>query len=104
MHKALHPWDDVDRLYESKKEGGRGLTRIEDTVDASIPRLKDYIEKRVEKLLTAIRNNNDNTRMNWSEITRKQKWEEKQFCGRFKRTNERHLTQENMDVANQRKF
>ena len=29
MHKALHPRDDVDR-----KEGGRGLTCIEDSVDA----------------------------------------------------------------------
>ena len=24
MHKALHPWDEVDRLYVSRKEGGRG--------------------------------------------------------------------------------
>ena len=36
MHKALHPRDDVNRLYVSKKEGGRGLTSIEDSVDASI--------------------------------------------------------------------
>ncbi len=45
MHKALHPRDDVDRLYVSRKEGGRGLASIEDTVDASIQRLEDYIEK-----------------------------------------------------------
>ena len=30
MHKALHPRDDVDRLYVSRKEGGRGLASIED--------------------------------------------------------------------------
>ena len=24
MHKALHPRDNVDRLYVSRKEGGRG--------------------------------------------------------------------------------
>ena len=36
MHKALHPRDDVDRLYVSRKEGGRGLAGIEDSVDASI--------------------------------------------------------------------
>ena len=36
MHKALHPRDDVDRLYVSRKEGGRGLASIEDSVDASI--------------------------------------------------------------------
>ena len=41
MHKALHPRDDVDRLYVSRKERGRGLASIEDSVDASIQRLKD---------------------------------------------------------------
>ena len=42
MHKALHLIDDVDRLYVSRKEGGRGLISIEETVDATIQRLKDY--------------------------------------------------------------
>ena len=42
MHKALHPTDDVDTLYVSRKEAGRGLASIEDSVDASIKRLKDY--------------------------------------------------------------
>ena len=43
MHKALHPRDDVDRLYVPRKEGGRGLASIEDSVDTSIQRLEDYI-------------------------------------------------------------
>ena len=34
MHKALHPRDDADRLYELK-DGERGLVSIEDSVDAS---------------------------------------------------------------------
>ena len=42
----IHPKDDVDRLYVSRKEGGIGLTSIEDRVDASIRRLEDYLEKR----------------------------------------------------------
>ena len=46
MHKALHPRDDVDRLYVSRKEGGRGLFSIEDSVDASIQRLRLYTETR----------------------------------------------------------
>ena len=46
MHKVLHPRDDVDRLYVSRREGGRGLASIEDDVDTSIQRLEDYIEKR----------------------------------------------------------
>ena len=32
MHKALQPRDDVDRLYVSRKEGGRGLACIKDNV------------------------------------------------------------------------
>ena len=61
MHKALHPRDDVDRLYVSRKDGGRGLASIEDSVDASIQRLEDYIEKHERGLITAIRNDADNT-------------------------------------------
>ena len=45
MHKALHPRDDDDRLYVPRKEGGRGLASIENSVDASIQRLEDYIKK-----------------------------------------------------------
>ena len=45
MHKALHPKDDVERLYVSRKEGGKGLVSNEDSVDASIRRLHDYIQK-----------------------------------------------------------
>ncbi len=29
MHNALHPRDDVDRLYVSRKEGSRELASIE---------------------------------------------------------------------------
>ena len=85
MHKAIHPKDDVDRLYVSRKEGGKGLASNEDSVDASIQRLEDYIEKHKGGLITAIKNNTDNTMTNRITITRKQKWEEKQIHGRFKR-------------------
>ena len=73
MHKALHPRDDVDRLYVSRKGGGRGFANIEDKVDASIQRLEDYIEKHERGLITAIRNDMDNTIDNRI-TTRKQKW------------------------------
>ena len=85
MHKALHPRDDVDRLYVSRKQGGRGIARIEDTVDASIQRLEDYIEKHERGLLTTIRVDTDNTINERMTTTRKQKWEGKQLYGRFKR-------------------
>ena len=44
MHKPLHPRHDVDKLYVSRKEGGRRLASIEDSVDASIQQLEDYTE------------------------------------------------------------
>ena len=76
MHKALHPRDDVDRLYVSRNKGGRGFANIEDCVEASIQRLKDYIGKHKRGLITAIRNGTDNT-MNSRITTRKQKLEDK---------------------------
>ena len=61
MHLALHPSDDVDRLYVPRKEGGRVLASIEDSVDTSIQRLEDYIEKHERRLITALKNNTNNT-------------------------------------------
>ena len=73
VHKALHPRDDVDRLNVSRKEGGRGLASIKDSVDASIQRLEDYVEKHDRGMITAIRNDTDNTIDDRMTITRKQK-------------------------------
>ena len=78
MHKTLHPRDDVDKLYIClQKEGGRGLDSIEDSIDASIQRLEDYIEKQERGLITAIRNDMDNTIDDRITTTRKQKYEGK---------------------------
>ena len=85
MHKALQPRDDIDRLCVSRREGRRGLASIEDSVDVSIQRVEDYIEKSERRLIAATRNNTNDTRTNRTTITRKQKCEEKQQCGRFKR-------------------
>ena len=48
MHKALHPRDDIERLYVSKKE--------EDSIQNS----EDCIKMRWGRLIKAIRNNTDN--------------------------------------------
>ena len=77
--------NNVDRLNVSRKEGGRGLASIEDTVDASIQRLEDYIEKHERGLITTIRVDTDNTIDERVTTTRKQEWEGKQLYGRFKR-------------------
>ena len=51
----------------------------------SIQRLEDYIEKHERGLITAIKNDTDNTIDERMTTTRKQKWEGKQLYGRFKR-------------------
>ena len=48
-------------MYVSRNEGGRGLASIEDSVDASIQGLEDYIGKYGGGLITSLRNNTDNT-------------------------------------------
>ena len=64
MHKALHPWDNVDILYVSRKEEGKGLAIIQDSVDASMQRLEDYIKKSGGRLITLTKNNTDSTSIN----------------------------------------
>ena len=85
MYKAWYPRDDVGRLYVSRKEEERGLSSIEDSVEASIQWLEAYTEKRGGRMNTVTRNNTNNTGISRTTITRKQKWEEKQFYGSFKR-------------------
>ena len=76
MHKVLHLRDDVDILYVSRRERGKGLAGIEDSVDISIQRHENYAEKRRGRLITATRNNTNDTGTSRTTITRKQKWEE----------------------------
>ena len=80
MHKALHPKDDVDCTCQEKNEEALKI--------ASMHRYNDYKttkKKHGGTLITATRNNTDNTSINKTKITRKQKWEEKQLYEDFKR-------------------
>ena len=63
-HKALHPKDDVDRLYVSRKEGRRRLASIENSVDTSIQPPEDYIEKVEGGLITPVQEN-DTHKLLW---------------------------------------
>ena len=53
------------------------MSSVEDSVDTSIQRLEDCIEKQERGLIAAIRNNTNNTIDNRMTIIRKQKWEGK---------------------------
>ena len=83
MHKALHRRDGIDRLHVSRKEGRRGLASIEDSVDASIRELEDYIKKTQKRLITAASNSTDTINISRTTITKKENWEE-QLYGYFK--------------------
>ena len=49
VHKALYARDFINRLNVSRKEGGRGLANIENSVDASIRGLEDHIKSAKKK-------------------------------------------------------
>ena len=49
----------TDYMYQERRE--EEVAGIEDSVDASIQRLKDSIEKQEGGLITAIKNDTDNT-------------------------------------------
>ena len=102
MHKFLHPSVNVKRLYVSRKDGGRQLAIIDDRFEAPIQRQEDNIEKCRGSLITDTRNNIDNTRIKRTELTRKQKSEEKQLYGRFKLLTS-DLSTKNMDVTKKKK-
>ena len=48
MHKALHPRDDIDKLYDSRKEGGWRSVSIEDYIECIHNRTREMY-KRVQK-------------------------------------------------------
>ena len=70
MIKTLQPRHDVDRQYVSGK-GGEEHASIGDGINASI-QLENYIKPYGRRLITATRNNKNNTSINRAKITRKQ--------------------------------
>ena len=65
----MHPRDNIERLYVSRKEGERGLASIEDCINGniqvtSIETLDKLTQKSKEILITSISNNNSNIEVN----------------------------------------
>ena len=44
-HNTLYPKSNVDRLYVPRKEGGRGLQGVEETVNLTNLRLENYVKE-----------------------------------------------------------
>ena len=64
MQKTQNQRDDIHRLYVSRKEEGRGFTKIENYVNASVQGLVEYIKKSKERLITTASNSNGNIKSN----------------------------------------
>ena len=93
MHKALHPKSNVDRLYISRKEGGRGLISIEDTTRVAILGLQKYTQESEERLISATKKPEDISKTTKGFKSRraqerKQIWTDKELQGKFLRQTE----------------
>ena len=60
-HNGLHPRSNVDRTYIPRKEGGRGLLCVENTVHLAKIGLERYVKESKEQLIIAARGDNENT-------------------------------------------
>ena len=92
IHKGLHPKSDVDRLYVSRKEGGRGLVSCESTIRSEENNLGWYLKNSNENLLQGLKHVRI---LNYKESVSKkdfkkspnenrvENWKEKQMYGQF---------------------
>ena len=53
-YHAIHPKSNVQRIYIKRKEGGRGLTSVEECIASELRSLHHYIVTSEETLLTAV--------------------------------------------------
>ena len=60
IKNALLQRNNINRLYESGKKEGRGLTSIKNCVDTSRKKLKNWIKKSKERVNTSTNNNSGN--------------------------------------------
>ena len=54
IHNGFHPKSNVNRLYLSRSEGGRGLIGVQNTVETAILGLRNYVRNTKGKLLIAV--------------------------------------------------
>ena len=90
MHNGFHPNGNVDWLYLSRGESGRGLIGVQNTVETAISGLTNYVRKNIERLLIAARGiEQDEDRKTPNEYKKRKKndrktqWTQKQLPWRF---------------------
>ena len=85
IDKVLHPRDDVDILYVSRKEMGREIASIQDSVDVSIQNLEDNIKNAQEDWSQPPETTQPTQVSIYQKSPPKKKWEEKLLYGHFNR-------------------
>ena len=89
MHNGFHPKSNVDQMYLSRSEGGRGLIGVQETAETAILGLRNYVRNNKEGLLTAVRTIEDGDRETPIEYKkrktneRKTLWTQKQLHGQL---------------------
>ena len=88
MHSDLHPKSNVDRLYLPRKDRGRGLFGVEDTVQIATASLQRYVRCSTERLLSSLATIDedeviepDGDLKQQKRIERKESWKEKALHG-----------------------
>ena len=56
LYKAQHSHADIDRLYVSRKKGGRGLQSVANVVSIEKHSLSVYVSKSTEPIMAKVRN------------------------------------------------
>jgi hypothetical protein len=56
IHGQHHPNADVDRLYVRRKQGGRGLMRLEEAHAVEITKLVEYVDRKEDPLIQDVIN------------------------------------------------
>ena len=94
IHGTLHPRSNVNRLYLPRREGGRGLTSVEDAINTEGRNINVYISQSQERLLKAAwdRKNVDEieTSKEYKERIKRKRtedWSRKQLHWKFKSGN-----------------
>ena len=61
IHRQHHPKADVDRFYVPRKQGGKGLMRLETADTVEIKKLVEYVDRKEDPLIQVVRTCQHNT-------------------------------------------
>jgi hypothetical protein len=60
IHGHHYPKAELDRLYVPRKQGGRGLMRLEEAYIITITKLMEYVDSTEDRLIQIVRTHKNN--------------------------------------------